>query len=290
MLANPSGPDGPEAPGINNALLGLGYRDRDAGVSAGWDAPLWGLFLAPRTVAHAGRTGDTKRIGALSLGAVDPVYAAGDPVWLNLTETAGPWAVRLEGLSAGAAAADTAYFAQRQIDVAPVPGIGLPPAALDGLMAQLAGARKWTQDGDGDGDTVWTLPCDATHSLEVRLQGKTVTLAPEDWIANEGDRCRALLTATEGRPWLGTPFLSTVYSVWDLETPRLGLAPAKASPRIENKDFADGPAPARQSAQPVTTGKTYPAKAGQDSGAAAARPGLGLSAVVLVVAAAGALL
>lgn len=287
MLTNPSGPNGPEAPGINNALLGLGYKDAPTpALSSEWDEKLWGLYLAPRRVGLGGKSGETKRVGSLSLGKVDAVYSGGEPVWLNLTETgSGHWPVSLLSLSVGSSAAKADFLEGRQIDVAPVPNIGLPAAALDGMMKGVAGAKKWTQ---GD-EAVWTVPCDTQAKLEVGLEGTSVSLAPEDWIANEGETCRALLSATDGRPWLGTPFLSAVYSVWDVETPRLGIAPVKAGSRIENKDFAQGSAPARESAEPITTGKTYPnaAKAGADSGASAARPAL---LAVALAALAGALI
>lgn len=237
-------------------------------------------------MGYSNKAGETKRIGSLSLGKIDPAYAAGEPVWVNLTETStGEWPVHLKSFAAGSASAKTDFFEGRQIDVAPVANIGLPPAALDGLMKGITGAQKWTQGED----VVWTLPCDTASKLDIGLENITVSLAPEDWIAKEGSTCRALLSAATGRPWLGTPFLSAVYSVWDLEERRIGFAPVKAGARVENKDFNEGSAPARQSAEPVTTGKTYPnaAKAGGSNGAAVAKPAflavaLGALAAVLM--------
>lgn len=274
MLTNPSGQSGPEAPGINNAFLGLGYKDAPSpALSSEWDQKLWGLYLAPRRVGYSGKAGETKRIGSLSLGKIDAAYAGGDPVWVNLTETAtGEWPVHLKSFSAGSATAKADFFEGRQIDVAPVANIGLPAAALDGFMKSISGAQKWTQGEE----VVWTLPCDTSSKLDIGLENITVSLAPEDWIAKEGSTCRALLTAASGRPWLGTPFLSAVYSVWDLEGRRIGFAPVKAATRVENKDFSEGSAPARQSAEPVTTGKTFAegSKVGSASGAGVAKPAL----------------
>lgn len=285
VLTNPSGQSGPEAPGINNALLGLGYSDAPTpALSSEWDQKLWGLYLSPRRVGYRDKAGETKRVGSLSLGKIDTVYAAGEPVWVNLTETStGEWPVHIKSFAAGSAAAKTEFFEDRQIDVAPVANIGLPPAALDGFMKSISGSQKWTQGEN----VVWTLPCDTSSKLDIGLENITVSLAPEDWIAKEGTTCRALLTAATGRPWLGTPFLSAVYSVWDLESKRIGFAPVKPGARIENKDFNDGTTPDRQSAEPVTTGKTYEAaKAGDGSGAAAVRPAMlavALSALAAVL-------
>lgn len=298
MLANPSGPNGPEAPGINNAFLGLGYKDApNPALSSVWDQKLWGLYLAPRSLKVSGQAGETKRIGSLSLGRVDASYADGEPDWLDLIDKeSGRWAVGfyqagLQPQTGRNGVMDSQYFPDKFFDVAPVPGIGLPPVALDKMMSAIDGAKKWTQDGKA----VWTVPCDNKLKLTLGLLHSSLgsnnntadfVIENDALVVNEGSQCRTVFTSTEGRPWLGLPFLSSVYSVWDLEKSRIGFAKVKSGSRIDNSEFANATAPARESAQPTTTGKEYPLpKDGHVTGAASSvRPTLAAMALAALAA------
>lgn len=174
---------------------------------------------------------------------------------------------------------------ERLIGLSPVnPYLGFPSPVVDALMANVSGAVKLNRiDPDNSDPTAfWSVPCDAKLELKVTLNGTEYAMDTQDLTTHNGyrnamnrqgapptnsdRRCTVLLYSTpegadwESQPWLGLPFLRTVYSVWDLSVPRVGFTKVKQQGDALTSTYS---APAEEfdyvyvPAETTTTGRTY---------------------------------
>lgn len=147
------------------------------------------------------------------------------------------------------------------------PYIGLPSAMIDWLMSTIPDAAKWNRTSTKYmPESFWSVPCNAKLDFNVTLNGTEFTMHAEDLIMHEENgNCTALFypipedSSWKSVPFLGLPFLRTVYSVWDLKNQRIGFSEVKDGGEVLNKASSAPPIDTFSTVpvQATTTGRTY---------------------------------
>jgi hypothetical protein len=191
--------------------------------------------------AHAnseGQDGEKVNGGVISIGGYDDDYYTGDIFWVPITK---------------------AWYWQIDVDAVTVNGKGLSKsrntAIVDTGTSLILGAEKDVAElykllglkGEANEYGEVFRPCDEISDfpeLVFTLNGKKFPLKPEDYWIDWGDpegsgkiTCMLGVVSADGlglggtTVWLlGDVFLTTYYSVWDVEQKRLGLAKSVAEP------------------------------------------------------------
>lgn len=237
--------------------------------------PIWS-----QNVSH------TPDVGSVSFGSIDEAHTEGELQWITAD---GLWNVRLDNLTLNGVTANVDLVRRaKPVDVGasymwPLsdgdwgerligitlnqPFVGLPSAMVDGLMSTVPGAAKWNRtSAKYKPETFWSVPCDAKLDFSVTLNGTMFSMAAEDLIMREENgNCTALFSSVvedgtwKSVPFLGLPFLRTVYSVWDLQNQCIGFSEVKNEGELLNMTTFASPLDnfSTVPVQPTTTGRIY---------------------------------
>ncbi|KAJ4307164.1 hypothetical protein N0V88_000543 [Collariella sp. IMI 366227] len=179
------------------------------------------------------RDSDGPNTGQVTFGGVDPAKYTGaisyTPVQSPSKEN-GDWAIPLDGVSFDG---QTAPIASREAYLDTGTSFAFaPPADLAFLFKLIPGSSSG-QNGDF---VEYYIPCDTSLPITVTFSGVSYDIAAADWVVRKDEKtCLSRIYGYEVRKgtWLlGDTFLKNVYSVFDADKMRIGLAKKPApSPR-----------------------------------------------------------
>lgn len=217
----------------HDGIIGLGLE----GLSTG--GPLFNFLgalsptapIRPQFALSLGATG-----GEIAFGGHNPARLArgASLAWSPVERpNEGYWQVRLQSVTVGNKTLD--FCGQgtcRGIVDMTSARIGVPAALFPALEAALSLGAELAASSEGKG-------CPGP-SLHLDLEGVTLTLGPEDYMALTEDGCKPLLKSLElpkelaGAFVLGEPVLRRYYTVFDSQNPpRIGFGLAGAVPEAE---------------------------------------------------------
>lgn len=229
------------------------------------------------------RNSDGPNTGEVTFGGIDTAKYTGDVSYTPVSASAGgDWAIPLDDMAYdGKKAGITGRLAY--IDTGTSYMFG-PPEDVALLHNLIPGAKS------GDGFS-YTVPCDSDKVLTVIFSGVAYALSPKDWMSPPaGETCTSNFygQAVVQDAWLlGDSFLKNVYTVFDVDQNRIGLAakPASSSspgtttskPQAPSSSSASTVAPPSQTSSgssPTTVAATTTSVVGSSTSAASVFPGL----------------
>jgi len=159
--------------------------------------------------------------GELTLGGINADHYTGDISWVPLS-SATYWEINMDDMQvAGTSYSGSDSAVKAIVDTGT--SIMTGPSEQVAAIAKALGAREVIA---GE----YFMSCEATENMEFVIDGKTYTLAPEDYLIPDGDICLMGLMALDipeptGPLWiLGDVFIRKYYSVFDVANERVGLA------------------------------------------------------------------
>lgn len=197
------------------------------------------------------------------------------------------WGVALEGIKVDGQSIDLGKSPATAYVHSPLPLISMRQAIAEATMARIPGSKYTTTNVDGNiSVSGYEVPCNTTANLTFTPGGKDYTLPPKLWlrslnVSDPSSPCRALVRQEQDNVmapgvgvWLGHPFLSSVYTVFDFAfTPaQIGFAPlnaeglnataervqgsagTKPTGTIPGRFYTDGPYAGKPVAGPTATG------------------------------------
>jgi aspartyl protease len=215
-----------------DGILGIGRLQNVASNPTGVKAPTIVDVLATQKIIPSrlvgirlSRSSDGSNNGEINFGAPDTSAYSGDLNYISaVTNMNGFWEIPLGSVSFNGKNAAI----QNGVTVLLDSGTSymlLPPDDAKALHAIIPGSS-------GTGET-YTVPCDTSMPLVLTLGGKTYSISSKDYVGSPGSSggCnsniigRATFAATQ---WLvGDVFLKNVYTVFDYDGSRVGLAQEK---------------------------------------------------------------
>lgn len=216
------------------------------------------------------RNSDGPDTGEFTLGGIDASKYTGEVTYTPVSSSAGgDWAIPMDDIAYDgnqAGVKDRLVY----IDTGTTYMFG-PPDDIALLHKLIPGAE--TADG-----STYTVPCDSDKALTVSFSGVAYTISPKDWISPpSGNTCVSNFygQAVVQDAWLlGDSFLKNVYTVFDADQSRIGLAD-KPAPPPQSTTAASSSSPTSTNGSSPPTGATTTSVPG--SSTSSAPPFLGLS-------------
>jgi hypothetical protein len=160
--------------------------------------------------------------GELLLGGTDPKHYTGDITWVNL-KAATYWEITLGGLNIDG----QSYASNVNAIVDSGTSIMTGPSSAIAAIATKLGAKPVIE-----GEYMLKCNYDTLPNIDFVIDGKTYTLAPEDYLIPDGDICLLGFMGLDipeptGPLWiLGDVFMRKYYTVWDTANKKIGFATA----------------------------------------------------------------
>ncbi|KAL7275974.1 hypothetical protein RUND412_001043 [Rhizina undulata] len=161
--------------------------------------------------------------GVLNIGGVDTALFNGTLSFSSSSSTEGLWEVALG--NAGVDGQNLNLSGRSAVIDTGTSLLLIPPADALSLHALIPGAET-------NGET-FAIPCNTTANVEFTFNDVAYAVPPVDYVGSAidsaGELCSSLITGREilgADVWLlGDVFLKNVYSVFDLDSNRVGFAP-----------------------------------------------------------------
>ncbi|KAL2128720.1 hypothetical protein VTI74DRAFT_8722 [Chaetomium olivicolor] len=176
------------------------------------------------------RDSDGANNGQVTFGGVDPAKYTGEISYTKVespAKEAGDWAIPLGGVSFNGKSANISSK-EAYLDTGTSFAFA-PPDDLAALFQLIPGSSS-TKNGDY---VEFYIPCDTELPIHVMFSGVKYEIAAQDWVVKKDEKtCLSRIYGYEIRAntWLlGDTFLKNVYSVFDADKMRIGLA-AKPPP------------------------------------------------------------
>jgi hypothetical protein len=160
--------------------------------------------------------------GELLLGGIDTKHYSGDITWVPL-KAATYWEITLGGLNIDG----QSYASNVNAIVDSGTSIMTGPASAIAAIATKLGAKPVIE-----GEYMLKCNYDTLPNIDLVIDGKVYTLAPEDYLIPDGDICLLGFMGMDipeptGPLWiLGDVFMRKYYTVWDVANKRIGFANA----------------------------------------------------------------
>ncbi|KAG0652030.1 Aspartic-type endopeptidase ctsD [Hyphodiscus hymeniophilus] len=174
------------------------------------------------------RDSDGPNTGEISFGSPDNTKYTGDIDYSSVSSNAnGDWAISMDGIGFnGKDAGVTGKIAYIDTGTSYIFG---PPSEVAQFHAVVPGAAS------GD-DYTYTVPCTTTVPLTFTFSGVTYNVSSEDWVSPMANGvCTSNVFGNDivaGQWLLGDTFLKNVYTVFDIDGSRVGLALKPASSSV----------------------------------------------------------
>lgn len=210
------------------------------------------------------RAGDGTQDGEVTFGGVDNSKISGNINYLDTTDDKSTWTIPADdvevngksvGLSGKKAVIDTGTTY-----------MFLPPDDAKAVFAKIDGS-----EASGD---MWHVPCDTTTSIALVFNKVSYSISPQDYVGPKTDDglCYSHIIGNaavngDDNTWLiGDTFLKNVYSVFDADKNRVGLA-NKAGSSSSSSTGSGSSASSSSSSSSSSSGSSSPASSeAPDSG------------------------
>ena len=259
-----------------DGIMGLGFPEiSQQKVSTVMDV-LAKEKLIPKTLFSIAlsRARDKLYDGVLHFGRIDSSYYTGEMVYSDTVEDLGYWEIPLDDIGL-----DGKFFNFENKTVIIDTGTSLlllPPDDAYKFHYEIEGART-------DGES-FAIPCDTNRTIDIKISGVTYEIPAKDWVGDPtsqaGTFCASNIMSrviTGNSTWLlGDVFLKNVYSTFDFDNRRIGLA-TRASPYSnDGAPVSSSPSssPTISSLAPETATVTVTASPGAKSTASGLAPPL----------------
>jgi hypothetical protein len=224
------------------------------------------------------RNSDGPNTGEVTFGGIDASKYTGEISYTSVSASAGgDWAIPIDDMAYnGKDAGIKGRLAYIDTGTSYVFG---PPEDVALLHKLIPGATS------ADGFS-YTVPCNSDKALTVVFSGVAYTLSPKDWMSPpSGDTCTSNFygQAVVQDAWLlGDSFLKNVYTVFDADQTRIGLAvkpatPSSAttsSPQVSSSTSNVAPTGISSGSSPTTVAITSTSLAGSSASSVSVFPGL----------------
>ncbi|KAI9806200.1 MAG: hypothetical protein M1825_006315 [Sarcosagium campestre] len=166
------------------------------------------------------RHADGLQDGAINFGGIDTSKFEGDISWTDSVSADGLWEVEVESAGIGG---DTVPFSGRTaiIDTG-TSYILIPPDDAEKLHERIPNVKN-------NGET-FQIPCSTSEPIQFTFSGITYDVSAKDYVGKDvgGGMCNSNIfgrqAALKNQWLLGDTFLKNVYSVFDFDKDRIGLA------------------------------------------------------------------
>ncbi|KAI0479262.1 acid protease [Xylariaceae sp. FL0804] len=173
------------------------------------------------------RAADGDNDGEIVFGTPDPAKYAGDVSYTTLNQGS-TWTIPMDDVTVGGDAAGvTGRSAYLDTGTTFIFG---PPDDVAKMYALIPGSAA----SSGSSSSTWTVPCDSDSAVAFTFSGRSWALSAKDFVsAPDGDGvCTGNVYGmeyVEGAWLLGDTFLKNVYSIYDVDERRIGLASKAAA-------------------------------------------------------------
>ncbi|KAI9930861.1 hypothetical protein ASPWEDRAFT_101582 [Aspergillus wentii DTO 134E9] len=215
-----------------DGILGLGRSNNSGyGTPSFMDALVEGNLLQSNSIAFSlSRGKDGGKDGEVSLGHVDESKYIGDITYTDTVGDSARWTIPLDDAIVNGQACN--FTGKSAIIDTGTSYALLPPGDAKALHALIPGS---TSSGEN-----YVLPCNSTAELRFKFSGVSYSVSPKDYVGSKsGTNCVSTIighqTFGDDEWLLGDVFLKNVYSVFDFDNSRVGLAGRDSdSPPIGN--------------------------------------------------------
>ncbi|RPB04184.1 acid protease [Choiromyces venosus 120613-1] len=240
-----------------DGIMGLGFQNASQqNVPTILDELVNNRFIDEKLFAIAlARHTDAVNDGVVNFGAIDADLFEGQLNFIPSVSQHGLWEIKVDDISIDGRGAGLS--GRTAVIDSGTSLVLLPPADALKLHAIIPGAET-------NGDT-FAVPCDTTSNIEFTFGGVKYKVPPQDYVSDkinaEKNICQSLVAGRQilgKNMWLlGDVFLKNVYSVFDLDNGRVGLAPRKKAQDSppNSKPSSTPSSPARTSAASSPTAR-----------------------------------
>ncbi|KAB5585870.1 aspartic peptidase domain-containing protein [Coniochaeta sp. 2T2.1] len=222
---------------------------------------MFGVFLS--------RSSDGVNTGEVTFGGIDDSKYTGPVTYSPVSaEARGDWAIPMDGMAYdGTDAGVKNRLAYLDTGTSYIFG---PPEDVAALHKLIPGAK-----GDNNG-FAYKVPCDSIKTLTITFSGVAYTLSPKDWMSPPaGGVCTSNFygQAVVKDSWLlGDSFLKNVYSVFDVDQKRIGLAPAAGPTAAATTSDTSGTTTTSVPDSPTPSASLLPGLSGHETSATQGTP------------------
>lgn len=202
--------------------------------------------------------------GVINFGFADKAQYTGDMVYAPLVDETkyGFWQIQVDDFSMNGAS--IGFSPHKAIMDTGTSFMILPLVDAETLHSAISGAKR-DPKSSGNGQDRWLVPCDTSASFGLIIKGKNFDIRPDDYIGSETSDDKSLCysniigrTIYGNNVWVvGDVFFKNVYTVFDLEKGRVGVAKVAtgtAPSKSGDGDSDDPSATATSGSSPTSTG------------------------------------
>jgi cathepsin D len=213
------------------------------------------------------RNSDGAKDGEITFGGIDNTKFTGNLSYTNTSPGIDRWEIPLDDASVGGTAGN--FSRKSAIIDTGTSYIFLPPPDASALHALIPGSSP-------SGDS-FNIPCKSTTVVAFTFSGVTYGVSPKDYVGaatdSTGNTCVSNIIGVQTfgpDDWLlGDVFLKNVYSVFDFDQNRIGLAIRPSSPTVKSDTTSTTPTTSgTATAAPAASTTTNSPTAAQSSGSA----------------------
>ncbi|KAA8649136.1 hypothetical protein EYZ11_011217 [Aspergillus tanneri] len=205
-----------------DGILGLGRAEKGVfGHDTFMDVVAKKELLKSNIVSVSLSRGQDKiQDGSVTFGDVDKSKFTGDITYTDTVKNTDQWRIPLDDASVDGSACQ--FSEKSAIMDTGTSFMLIPPADAKALHGKIPGAKPYS-------DTGYLLPCDSTAEVNLTFSGVSYTISPKDYVGSKtNDNCVSTIVGKSifgDDIWLvGDVFLKNVYTVFDFDKSRIGLA------------------------------------------------------------------
>ncbi|EZF31546.1 hypothetical protein H101_04848 [Trichophyton interdigitale H6] len=208
-----------------DGILGIGPQDPNAKIPTVVQLLMQQKLLKSNVIGiNLQRASEGATDGQITFGDIDKSKFSGELIYSNVVPNGYQWEIAMDDLIMDGKSLN--LKGRTGIIDTGTSFLILPPADADLIHSIIPHADK--------GSGFYTLPCSTKVDIKLSIGGVEYTIQPDDYIGNETatkGTCNSLIVGRQilgPKQWLvGDVFLKNVYSVFDFDKNRVGLAARK---------------------------------------------------------------